>query len=237
MIKQCAGFTRDTALRPMRSIVMGAAAFLLSCCVTTSLARSQAESDQPKLHLSAVHALQDRLKALKTYQAHFTQTTTDSRGQVVQRSTGQVWLKRPSQFRWQTVTPTRQTMIANRTSLLIYDQDLAQVTRQKLTARTDNTAQLLTGNVQQLSAHYVVKSLPIESSGYVGYHLTPKVSTQASFVWLSLYFNGSQLVKMTMKNSLEQTSVFSFSRIHLNKPISPSWFIFHVPRGTDVIDG
>lgn len=219
----------------LRGIILGAP-LLLACHAAVSFASPRAKPHHAASHSSAMHAVQQHLQTLKTYQAHFTQTTTDSRGQLVQRSKGQVWLKRPGQFRWQTDTPTRQTMIANRTLLLIYDQDLAQVTRQKLTSRTDNTAQLLTGNVRSLSTHYIVKSLPVVS-GHVGYHLTPKKSTQASFVWLTLYFSGNKLVQMTMKNTLEQTSVFSFSRIQLNQPMSARWFEFHVPRGVDVIDG
>jgi chaperone LolA len=62
---------------------------------------------------SDTHQLTQLLGNLKTYQADFDQVIQDKRGQTIQESTGRMALKRPGLFRWDTLKPNQQLIIAD----------------------------------------------------------------------------------------------------------------------------
>lgn len=182
---------------------------------------------------SAVNDLSQLLRGYKTYQASFTQVTYFGNSGRSQKSSGRVMMMRPGKFRWETNKPTNQIVIANGNILWIYDVDLQQATRQRISVQGGtNPAALLTGDVSKLTKLFTIKK--IKRKGAPWFQLTPK-SKGNSFTLVQMQFRKGRLVNMWVKNNLGQSTSFHFYRIRLNVPLSSKLFIFKPPRGVDVL--
>ncbi len=167
----------------------------------------------------------------KSMTASFSQTTKG--GTSSQTFSGVMSVQRPNQFRWETKSPAEQLIVANGSTLWIYDKDLAQVTRQSTSNQVGETpALLLSGNPDQIAKSFTVTQPKAGTNYYV---LTPK-SSNANFKNLSVSFNGGRPVMMVLNDNLGQTTVIRFSNIKMNQSIAKSQFEFTPPAGVDVIE-
>ena len=106
--------------------------FLLSIIfVATAFAKSPAQ------------ILQQQLSRFQTMTANFTQVVVSSDGVELQKSTGTMAISRPGKFRWETLTPMKQSIITNGKTVWIYDPALQQVVIRKLNQSISQTPILL----------------------------------------------------------------------------------------------
>lgn len=170
---------------------------------------------------------------LQTMQANFSQVTVSANGERT-RTSGQMAIVRPGKFRWAVQKPNKQLFVADGQYLWIYDQDLAQVTKQKLQAnKSGNPAALLSSSLTNLQQQFYVTQLKPYNQ-MIAFQLKPK-SGESMFKWVNLYFKNNQLASMSMLNNLDQTSTFNFSHVKFNNAVDLSLFRFKAPKGTDVI--
>ena len=170
------------------------------------------------------------LTNVKSMTANFSQTTKGGASQ--QNFSGTMAVTRPNKFRWQTTSPSEQLIVANGSTLWVYDKDLRQATKQSTSSQVGETpALLLSGNPAQISRNFSV-SQPDASKNY--YLLTPK--SGASFRNLSISFNGGKPVMMVLNDNLGQTTTIRFSNVKTNGSIAASQFSFTPPAGTDIIE-
>src|SRR2546425_6202427 len=66
-------------------------------------------------------------KGLNAISGSFEQTVVDANAGKTKSSRGTLALKAPRQFRWDTTTPFKQTIIADGDKVWVYDPDLEQV--------------------------------------------------------------------------------------------------------------
>lgn len=176
-------------------------------------------------------SLNKLLSNTKSMTANFSQTTQGSARNTT--FSGTASLQRPNKFRWETKSPAEQLIVANGSTMWVYDKDLAQATRQSTNNQVGDTpALLLSGNPQQIAKSFNV-SQPNASKNY--YVLTPK-SKNANFKDLSISFNGGRPVMMVLNDNLGQTTTISFSNVKLNSSIGADQFKFTPPAGVDVIE-
>ncbi len=174
------------------------------------------------------------LQNLHSMTANFSQVTTDSSGRVLQRTTGKMALQRPGKFRWQTLTPNKQLILADGTYVWVYDTDLAQATRKKMDPSNNaNPASLLSGTNEQFQQRYNTSIINKKGSG-IWFELRPK-SKSDLFQWIKLQFVNGSLQQMMVADNLGQRSTFTFSGNQVNKILDTGLFIFKAPAGTDVI--
>ena len=183
---------------------------------------------------SATAALSQLLLQLKTYQANFTQLTYDSKGNVIQRSHGYMMIKRPGGFRWESDSPTKQMLITDGNILWVYNVDLAQATKSLVDQKANiNPASLLSGSVINLTRAFVISRLHVPGQIFL---LQPKqLQGGTQFKWLQLKFVRGELTQMKVLNNLDETSIFDFSHIQMNAPLSSNVFRFAPPAGVDVV--
>lgn len=175
--------------------------------------------------------LNQLLTNTKSMTANFSQTTQGSARTTT--FSGTASLQRPNKFRWETKSPAEQLIVANGSTMWVYDKDLAQATRQSTNNQVGDTpALLLSGNPQQIAKSFSV-SQPNPSKNY--YVLTPK-SKNANFKDLSISFNGGRPVMMVLNDNLGQTTTISFSNVKLNPSINAGQFKFTPPASVDVIE-
>lgn len=93
---------------------------------------------------AAAKALNTYLANTKNMTASFTQTTSgSSKSLSAGKFSGSMMVKRPNKFRWETKSPSEQLIVANGSSLWIYDKDLSQATKQNVDSQIGNTPALL----------------------------------------------------------------------------------------------
>ena len=191
---------------------------------------TQSATAAPADNLVAAKRLNKLLTNTKSMTANFTQTT---KGATNGTFKGSMSVQRPNNFRWETKSPSEQLIVANGSSMWIYDKDLEQATKQGVDTQVGNTpALLLSGDPSKIDKNFKITQ-PYENKNY--YVLYPK-SEEASFKNLSVSFSGGKPVMMVLNDTLGQTTSIKFSNIKLNPSISSSQFKFNPPKGVDVIN-
>lgn len=178
--------------------------------------------------------LSDYLGDATSTTAKFEQFTYDAAGQLLQSQSGELFLKRPNKFRWQSAKPFEQLLISDGQVLWQYDQDLEQASKQLLDKRISSTpALLLSGNSEQLTAEYEIYAEPVQEEMH--FVLIPK-RADALFDRLRLEFdNQKHLTRMVIKDEVGQKTVIGLSSMDYTE-LKNELFIFIAPVGTDIID-
>jgi outer membrane lipoprotein carrier protein len=184
---------------------------------------------------SATDKLMVLLQNLHTMQANFSQTISDNRGNVLQKSSGTMALQRPGLFRWDTTQPNQQLIIADGTNIWIYDKDLQQITQQKQNASSNAPGLLLSASVDQLAKRYITRQLNVNAN-VQSFELVPSQRDLFRAVIL-MFSNSGQLQQMLMHDNLGQTTQINFSHVNINTSLSSGLFHFRAPAGVDVVSG
>ena len=182
----------------------------------------------------AASYLSQLLSGFHTYQATFKQTTFDGEERVIQKSLGQIMIKQPGYFRWETYAPINQIIIADGRTLWFYNKELSQAVQQPLSERTNiNPVCLLSGSIKYLKQNVAITSST--SSDDVVFQLVPQVKKNLNFKWIRLKFSQKQLTEMSVLNNLKERSIFQFGQIKINKPIADQLFKFKLSHNIDII--
>jgi outer membrane lipoprotein carrier protein len=175
-----------------------------------------------------------RLDTLDEYAAEFSQEIRGAQGQVLERSTGQLFLSRP-QFKWVVNQPYPQVIVTEGEVLKIYDPDLEQLTIRPLDdALADTPVSLLTHRGVVLGDDFQV--VEVTDEGGAMYTLIPN-SADTLFAEIRLHFTDGTLVSLAILDHLGQFTEIVFTPALESAVIQSSEFQLSVPPGTDVIQG
>jgi len=191
-------------------------------------------SGMASAELDATRHLQGKLQDVRVFQSEFTQTVLSSSGVVQQTTLGEMAVKRPGLFYWQTFAPFEQILVSDGDQLWSYDPDLEQVTVQAVAQRlSDTPAMLFSGEVEGLSDSYDIDSVELNDNSWQ-FRLIPK-QPDSLFEELRLTFNKDTLVQMHMLDSLGNRSNLEFNNVQINGKVDGALFQFTPPDGVDVI--
>lgn len=187
-----------------------------------------------KAHAEDVVILSEYLKAMDNVTGEFVQHTFDGKGALLQSQKGTLHLKRPNKFRWKSQEPFEQLLLSDGETLWQYDEDLEQVSIQKLNQKLSVTpALLLTGNVKTISQEYDVYGEKLDKE----YHfvLIPK-GNETLFDRLRLEFDENKLLsRMVIKDEVGQKTTLNLLNVQKKSSMKDSLFTFDIPEGIDVI--
>ena len=170
---------------------------------------------------------------LQTLQADFDQQVIDSEHNIQQSSQGHMWIKRPGRFRWDYESPYRQQIVADGEHLWSYDEDLEQVTVQKISAVLTSTPAMLLSGERPLEEVFSIEELTADDSGRQVL-LTPK-SDDSNVTAITLYFDAGDLVRIRVLDNFGNTTIFTFSNLEHNRTLDAQIFRFSPPANADVI--
>jgi outer membrane lipoprotein carrier protein len=171
------------------------------------------------------------LNSTHTMQANFIQITGTAGNQM--RTTGKMYLERPGKFRWEIISPNKQLIVANAKTVWIYDEDLAQVTKQNIAAgATNNPAMLLSGTIDLAKTFNITENVNDNEHLFI---LIPKNMQNSFFQKVQLTFHEQELSKMQIIDNLGQKSEIDFLNISHNAMLNQNLFVFKVPPNVDVI--
>lgn len=198
----------------------------------------------PTLAASADAELAARLKAIRSLQADFSQTSeqggknaaaASAPVQTPQRQTvvlGSLSASKPGMFRWETRQPYQQLIVSDGKDIRIFDPDLQQMTIRAVDKAADQTPALLfSGDLRALKQFSVTSS---QTGGLTEFQLKPKAK-DALFAALRLQFKGSVPFAMLLDDSLGQKTRIEFIKPVLNQPVPADQFRLVPPKGTDII--
>jgi outer membrane lipoprotein carrier protein len=192
----------------------------------TLLTTTQAWTQTP------AETLQERLHAMKTLKANFTQVVKTKKKKVSE-SSGTMALSRPGCFRWHTLSPLKQLVVADGKKIWIYDVDLEQVVVKKQGKGIGGTAALfLSGYNDAVSRNFNVKET--KTGKTERFDLKSK-SSKDSFHKVTMVFKDGILQSMQMHDQLGQTTNVHLSNIQQNPPLSAKICVFKPPKGVDVV--
>jgi outer membrane lipoprotein carrier protein len=178
------------------------------------------------------------LERTKTFYARFEQTQVSPSGRST-RMSGQLWVKRPGQLLWKIEKPYSQTHLIEGQTFVLFDPDMAQVTKRSLNkAFAATPAGLLLGAEDQvaktLTEQFVISGqAPREDLAWV--RLVPKQADQA-LTHIDIGLDAGGLVKaFDSVDGLGRALRIRFSQVRINQPIPASQFQLVIPAGTEVI--
>jgi outer membrane lipoprotein carrier protein len=171
-------------------------------------------------------------QGLHAIAGNFAQTLTDPSGKV-QTSSGTLVLEAPRQFRWDTLTPYKQILVADGSRVWLYDPDLEQVTVRKQDAEEAHSPLTVLTDLKQLDKDFSVTEQG-ERDGLNWLRLT-STGPDPQFSYVDLGFDANGLARMQFKDQLGSVSDIRFSNWQRNPPIPPQDFNFTPPKGADVI--
>jgi outer membrane lipoprotein carrier protein len=187
----------------------------------------------PALAAPKADPLQQFVLKVESLSARFEQVQKDEKGQVLQASSGRLWLARPGKFHWRYEKPYQQQIVCDGKTLWQYDPDLAQVMVRPAGATLQGTpAQLLTDRAA-LDRHFKVEQRGSDAHG-AHLRLVPK-SPDSDFKSVELWLKDGTPQRMRFEDPLGGASEVTFSEIRTNAPIEAQQFTFTIPKGAEVI--
>ena len=179
-----------------------------------------------------------RLKAIKTLQADFVQTSQMpaanlNGGRKSETVSGSLSARKPGQFRWEVRQPYQQLVVSDGKDIRVHDPDLQQMTIKPLGQEWGQTPALLfSGDARALARQFVIGQKALGS--LTEFTLTPKAK-DAVFAAVSLQFKGKEPFAMSLQDSMGQQTRIEFVRVRINGTLADSQFRFTPPAGTDII--
>ena len=170
---------------------------------------------------------------LHSLTGRFSQSLTDINGHTSKTSAGTLALEAPREFRWDTLTPYKQTIVADGSRVWMYDPELQQVTVSAQRGEEAHSPLTVLTDLKQMDKNFTVSEQG-ERDGLLWLRLTSR-GKDPQFDHAELGFDASGLARMTFRDQLGSTTDIRFSDWQRNPTIPPAEFNFMPPKGADVI--
>ncbi len=174
--------------------------------------------------------LLERLERLETLAGRFEQTIEDSRGAVLEQSSGSFALRKPASFRWQIEAPSPQLLLLGEESMIHYDSELETAIREPVDGEALASPLAILAGGEALENHYRIERL-----GERSYRLDA-LREQGQIAWLHVEFEGALVASMRIADRLGQLTRIEFADVVMNAPLADALFEFAPPPGVDFHD-
>jgi len=170
---------------------------------------------------------------LHSLSGHFSQTLTDINGHASKSSSGTLALQAPRQFRWDTLAPYKQTIVADGSRVWMYDPELEQVTVRIQSSEEAHSPLTVLTDLKQMDKDFKVVEQG-EHDGLAWLRLS-STAKDPQFDYADLGFDANGLARMSFRDQLGSTTEIRFSQWQRNPVLPPATFTFVPPKGADVI--
>lgn len=189
-------------------------------------------------------ALEEFVKSTRSGRAEFTQVVTspgrDGQAPRAKTSSGTFEFLRPQRFRFVYKKPFEQTIVADGTTLWLYDVDLNQVTARKQAHTLGSTPAALIASAPDLAAieaDFSLQAAP-DRDGLQWVLATPRAKDgqlRSVGVGFRAQDQGHVLAALEILDNFGQRSLLSFSKVQVNPALDAALFRFTPPPGADVV--
>ena len=174
----------------------------------------------------------DNLLALKNMHADFKQVLKNPSQGTLTESNGQMWVSKPSYFKWQTLKPSKQLLLSDGNKLWNYDVELEQVTISPVPKEVSQAPYLLllSGKEEVLQKLFNIRKINNNT-----YQLTPKDKEQSLIEYIDFSFNKDKTPgQMVIQTGTGQSTSIHFSNISC-APVNKNIYQFTPPKGVDIL--
>lgn len=187
-----------------------------------------------------LNLLNSSLRKVDSYMANFTHKTFNEIGDVLQLSKGKVALLRPKKFLWHITEPSTDIVIINDNIMLHYDEELQQLTKQRLSAEQElfPLELLLSRKIEKIAEMFKVKKVAAKmclEEYNACFELEP-IAVESSVKKIYIGIANGVIHSLRLWDQLDQLSEFSFNQIVLDEKIKNSVFEFTPSEEIDTID-
>lgn len=182
---------------------------------------------------TAIDQLEQLMSGFSNYSANFEQYTEDEKGLRGEISKGSMNIKRPNSFRWKTTTPFPQLIVSDGNVMWIYDADLEQATRKKVSqSETNGAALILNGDVQAITEKFNVTQI-IDREREKLFELLPK--QEGNFEKIQFFFANGVIQELMLVDLFGKQTTIILTKAKINQKFKPDLFKFNPPPGIDVM--
>ena len=199
--------------------------FLTLCHIP--LARSQ---ETPQAQLSNL------LRQMDTMSATVQQLILESDGALLEESSIQMHVMRPSGFYWETLEPFPELVVTNGAVLWNYQPDLEQVVIENWdSSRAELAAELLSGRTDSLAEEYEIHIEKDVDEDMPVFQLLP-IDQNSLYRRISISFDNTALLSIHLDSKNGQKTLWQFNKPQINQQLSSDLFNFQIPPGIDIVD-
>jgi outer membrane lipoprotein carrier protein len=217
-------------IKMIKTRILLATTFLVALCAVSMPARA----------LNGLESLENFVKTVKSGKSDFQQTVTSparaGEAPRVKNSSGTFEFQRPGKFKFAYKKPFEQLILADGTSLWIFDADLNQASQRKQSAAFANTPAALIASATDMSAllnEFTLENAP-EKDGLVWISAKPKAA-DSTLQTVRIGFKGDALQQLDITDSFGQRSLINFTAMQLNPSLPASSFQFTLPKGAELL--
>lgn len=182
---------------------------------------------------SPTEFMQRFFRELQSFEARFNQVVLDESLNLVQESSGRLWVQRPDKFRWEYDSPFRQHIVGDGQKIWVYDLELGQVTVRPMTGALGDTPAVLLAGRGQLDERFTVQSLGTQGK-LEWAQLVPR-RPDGGFEDIRIGFENGKIRVLEMVDGFGQTTRVTLRTARENAKIDPKKFTFTPPPGVDVV--
>lgn len=185
----------------------------------------------PGLVAAQVHPLQQLVDELKTFSADFVQERDEEYFFRKDVSRGTFDLMRPGLMRWDYQQPEQQQILVDGIRLWVHDVELNQVSVRPIAEIQNDIPLAWLLFEEPIEEAYQIVSAG-NRQGLTWYNLRPRGNT--FFQSIEIGIKDGVMQQVWMYQSSDNVTKVRFENISVNQPISPSAFMFSVPRNADL---
>ncbi len=183
--------------------------------------------------VQAANDLQRFFNDVQSYTAKFSQVVLDESFNLLQESSGTLWIQRPDKFRWDYDIPFEQHIVGDGERIWVHDVELQQVTVRRVSGGLGATPALLLAGRGKLDENFSVNSLGLQ--GQLEWtQLIPK-NKDGGYEEIRVGFENGRIRILEMIDSFGQTTRIALRDANENVEINAGKFVFEPPPGTDVV--
>lgn len=178
-------------------------------------------------------ALEQFANGLESFHASFEQVVLDSDGVEQDASEGELWLSRPSLFRWEYGGDFPEVIVADGERVWIYDISLEQITlRDQSGLASDSPLTLLT-DLDRLDQQFEVRDLGVNES--LAYVELRSIREDAEFDRVLLGIEGQELRLIAMEDAFGLRTEIRIGASVRNPQLEAQHFVFIPPQDVDIV--
>jgi outer membrane lipoprotein carrier protein len=182
-------------------------------------------------------SLQARYDDTASFRAQFRQQIVSVALGHTLEARGRVYYRRPGRMRWEFVGPDEQTVVADGTTLWVYQQRQKQVVRMELASAFQTTTPLsfLIG-LGKLERDFDAELLPATAGSRLRLRLRPKApGADVGSLELELAADTYDILGAVVTDATGGTTRWDFTDLERNVTLDDGLFRFVVPSGVDVV--
>jgi len=174
----------------------------------------------------------DYLQTIETIQGEFIQRSIDRSSQMLQESTGEVFIKKPNQLLWKMNNPNQKTVLIAKNTITYFDADLEQVVISDYLEENQVSWVNIFLNNSAINSTYRFKEKKL-SNGET--HISFD-DVNGDYKAITFIFNSETVQGINLLDNTANSISIEFTRFEINQILSDNLFNFQFPSSADVID-